>query len=227
VVWDKGSDSRLKETVTIFPETLREQAKSSQDNLKSAFNNYHMGKVIVKRDGGYLTISEIAYTSSRGNTFNRWDYMGNPYGPGFYSPYYYSPYYNPWNRNYGGGLANRYYSENIMVLSFDKDGNMQWSQVIPKSQFDDESDLLISHGMMNTGGELHFLFNLYERRTMMLNDQSISPEGKVTRYPTLRNLDKGYDFMARHARQVAGDEIIIPCMYRNNSLAFAKVTFAN
>jgi len=224
VVWDKSTDTRLKETVTIFNDELRAQAKSSDANLKMAFNDFFIKHVITKKDGGYLLVSESLYTTSRGNMFNRWDYMYNPsFGPGFYSPYYYSPYYNPWNRN-TGNYATRFHAENIMVLSFDKDGNLQWSNIIPKSQFDDETENLISHEVINTGGELHFLFNQYERRNMLLNDQSVSPEGRITRYPTLKNLDKGYDFMPRYGKQVSSRETIIPCLYRNY-LCFAKVDF--
>jgi hypothetical protein len=224
VVWDKATNTRMKETVAIFSDELRALAKSSDASLKMAFNDFFIKHIITKRDGGFLLISESLYTTSRGNMFNRWDYMYNPaFGPGLYSPYYYSPYYNPWNRNYGN-YATRFHAENIMILSFDKEGNIQWSNIIPKSQFDDETENLISHEMMNTGGELHFLFNQYERRNLLLNDQSISPEGKITRYPTLKNLDKGYDFMPRYGKQVSSWETIIPCLYRNY-LCFAKVDF--
>ncbi|MHA4812438.1 hypothetical protein ACX0G9_30375 [Flavitalea flava] len=225
VVWDKATDSRVKETVTIFNEELRALAKSSDASIRMAFNDFFIKHIITKKDGGYLMVTESLYTTSRGNMFNRWDYMYNPmYSPGgFYSPYYYSPYYNPWNRNYGN-YATRYHAENIMVLSFDKDGNLDWSGIIPKSQFDDETENLISHMVMNTGGELHFLFSQYERRNLLLNDQSIAPDGKVTRYPTLKNLDKGYDFMPRYGKQVSSWEAVIPCMYRNY-LCFAKVNF--
>ncbi|HMH22890.1 MAG TPA: hypothetical protein VK563_13985 [Puia sp.] len=224
VVWDKATDARIKESVTIFNDELRTVAKSSDANLKMAFNDFFIKQIITKKDGGYLMVSESNYTTSRGNMFNRWDYMsGSMYSPGMYYSPYYSPFYNPWNRNYGN-YATRYHAENIMVLSFDKDGNLEWSNIIPKSQFDDETENLISYDVMNTGGELHFLFNQYERRNMLLNDQSISPDGKITRYPTLKNLDKGYDFMPRYGRQVSSWQTIVPCMYRNY-LCFAKIDF--
>lgn len=225
VVWDKNTDSRIGEKVTIFNDELRAQAKSTDANLRMAFNDFFIKHVITKRDGGYLLVSESLYTTSRGNMFNRWDYMYNPaFGPGgFYSPYYYSPYYNPWSRNYGN-FATRFHAENILVLSFDATGELQWSAVIPKSQFNDENEFSISHELVNTGGELHFLFNVYERRNELLNDESISPEGRVTRYPTLKNLDRGYEFMPRYGKQVSSWESIIPCMYRNY-LCFAKVEF--
>ena len=224
VFWDKATNSRVEEKVTVFTDELRALAKSTDATVKTAFNDFFIKHVITKKDGGYLLVAESQYTSSRGSMFNRWDYM-NPaygYGPGFYSPYY-SPYYSPWNRNYGP-YSTRFHAENIMVLSYDKESNLQWSNIIPKSQFDDETDNLISTEMVNTGGELHFLFNLYERRNMLLNDQSVSPEGRVTRYPTLHNLDRGYDFMPRYGKQVSAWESVIPCLYRNY-LCFAKVEF--
>jgi hypothetical protein len=83
---------------------------------------------------------------------------------------------------------------------------------------------MISFQLINTGGELHFLYNQYEGRNLLLNDQSIAPDGKITRYPTLKNLDKGYEFMPRHGRQISSKQILIPCLYRNY-LCFAKVDF--
>src|SRR6266700_2409336 len=210
-----------------FNDELRHQAKSQDANQRLAFNDYFIKNIIIRKDGGFLMVAESMYTTSRGSAFNRWDYMygNNPW----LSPmdYYYSPYYNPWlspwNR-YGASQATRYSSENIMILSFDKRDSLEWSNVIPKSQYDDESDALISHQIMNTGGELHFLFNAYERRTMLLNDQSIDASGKVNRHPTLKNLDRGIDFMPRLGKQVSAYSMIMPCQYRNY-LTFAKLDF--
>jgi hypothetical protein len=224
-VWDKATDNKFKETLTVFNDELRNLAKSSQSNMKMAFNDYFIKNIIIKKDGGYLLVSECDFTTSRGVPFNRWDYM---YGYNSLSPLdYYSPYYNPYNpyNRYGSPYnANRYNSENILVLSFDKDGNLEWSNIVPKNQYDDETDNLISHHMMNTGGELHFLYNQYERRMLLLSDQSIAPDGKLTRYPTFRNLDKGYDFMPRFGKQVSARQIVIPCFYRSY-LCFAKIDF--
>jgi hypothetical protein len=224
VLWDKATNARLQEHTTVFTDELRAMAKSTDATVKTAFNDFYIKHIITKRDGGYLLVSESLYTTSRGSMYNRWDnpYYGG-YG-GYYNPYGpYGGYGGPWGRT-PGGYATRYHAENLMVLSYDKEGNLQWSNIIPKSQFDDESESLISHELINTGGELHFLFNLYERRNMLLNDQSISPEGRITRYPTLHNLDRGYDFMPRYGKQVSSWESIIPCLYRNY-LCFAKVDF--
>jgi hypothetical protein len=226
--WDKASHSLHKENFIVFPDELRSLAKSSDANVRMAFNDYFINNIITKKDGGFLLIGESQYTTSRAGAFNRWDYMrwNNPWvSPADY--YYYSPMYNsfysPYNR-FSTSAPTRYHAENIMILSFDKDGKVSWTNVIPKSQFDDESDNLISHQIMNTGGELHFLFNQYERKNLLLSDQSVGPDGKITRYPTLKNLDRGYEFMPRHGKQVSAWEMVVPCMYRNY-LCFAKVEF--
>ena len=76
--------------------------------------------------------------------------------------------------------------------------------------------------MINTGDQVHFLFNVQEKRQTVFSDQTISPDGQIAHNGTLKNLDKGYDFMPRHAKQVGARQIIVPCMYRNY-VCFAKV----
>ena len=110
------------------------------------------------------------------------------------------------------------------MLSFDNKENLQWSNVITKSQYDDESDALVSYELMNTGGQLHFLFNLYERRTLLLNDHSIGADGKITRHPTLKNLERGVEFMPHYGKQISTHQTVVPCLSRNY-LTFAKIEF--
>ena len=229
LAWDKDKNIKLADKVTTFNEDLRSVAKSSEANRRMAFNDYFIKNIVTRKDGGFLVIGESLYSSSRGNTYNRWNYnsFGNPWmSPldySYWSPMYSSPWYMPWNR-YGNIGATRYYAENIMVLSFSKDAALEWSNVIDKSQYDDETDNMISFQTMNTGSELHFLYNQLERRIPLLHDQSIGPDGKVIRSPTLKNLDKGYEFMPRFGKQVSARQIIIPCLYRNY-LCFAKIDF--
>ncbi|MEJ7768037.1 MAG: hypothetical protein WKF89_09510 [Chitinophagaceae bacterium] len=227
--WDKDRNVKLNDSLIVFNDELRSMAKSSEANKRMAFNDYFIKNIITRKDGGYLVIGESLYSTSRGNTYNRWNYQnwGNPWiSPMdyyYWSPMYNSPWYMPWNR-YGNVGLTRYYAENIMVLSFNKDGGLEWSNIIDKTQFDDETDNMISFQAMNTGTEIHFLFNQFERRTLLLHDQSLDPEGKIIRNPTLKNLDKGYEFMPRFAKQVSARQIIIPCLYRNY-LCFAKIDF--
>ncbi len=224
VIWDKTTDEKLKETVTILSEDLRNLAKSSESNNKMAFDDFFIKHIIVKKDGGYVIVSESEFVTSRGTSFNRSDYLYGGAPLDYYSPYnnYYNP-YSPYN-HYGMGQMSRFSAEDILILSFDKNSNLEWSNVITKSQFDDENDLQISFKMVNTGGEVHFLYNESEKRTSLLTDQSDSSDGKITHYPTFHNLDKGYEFLPRHGKQISSNQIVIPCIYKNY-LCFAKVDF--
>ena len=140
----------------------------------------------------------------------------------YYSPYYYNSYW--WNSRAGEPGNVRYQADNIVVMSFDKNGKLEWNNVISKEQFDDQTDDLISYQIMNTGGQLHVLFNNLEKRIQLLNDFSITPDGKINRSPTLKNLDKGYEFMPKYAKQVSARQIIVPCLYRNY-ICFAKIEY--
>ncbi len=226
-LWDKSQMKEILNANTSFSEDLKADAKG-EGNSKAAFNDFFLKNIILRKDGGFIVVAESAYTSSRGNTMSRWDYL---YGSPYWSP---TDYYNwrspmgsyPWGYN---GVNNpnaltRYYADNVAVISFEPNGRMEWSNMIRKSQFDDNTDNFIGFGLMNTGDQLHFIFNIQEKRNLILSDQSITPGGQVERNPTFKNLDKGYDFMPRHAKQIGQRQAIVPCQYRGFT-CFAKIEF--
>ena len=224
-IWDKTAGKVALEDTTVFSEELRREAKGDA-NVKMAFNDYFIRNIIPRKDGGFIIGSEAYYTSSRFNSWNRWDYLyGSPYmsSPG---SYYYSPYYNNfwWNNRFNNNQQVRYHSDNIAVLSFNKEAKLEWANVMGKEQFDDQSDDMLSYQLMNTGGQLHFLFNKNEKRNLLLNDYSMSPDGQLIRNPTLKNLDRGYEFMPKYGKQISARQMIIPCGYRNY-ICFAKIDY--
>lgn len=226
-VWDKFQNKELATMNTIFTDDFRADARS-EGNIKSAFNDFFLKNIILKKDGGFFIAAEAAYSTSRGNTLSRWDYL---YGSPYFSPLDYYSYntplgFYPWGRYNAFNSSNvtRFFADNVVVLSFDAAGKMEWSNVIRKSQYDDNSDNFIGYGILNTGDKAHFLFNIQEKRSMVLTDQSLSPDGQIDRNPTFKNLDKGYDFMPRHAKQVGARQLIVPCQFRG-STCFAKVEF--
>jgi hypothetical protein len=225
--WDKGTRQPHFEKTYEFSEEFRKEARGDA-SIRMAFNDYFVKDIITRKDGGYIIATEAYYTSSRFNNWNRWDYLyGSPYMSSFNNSYYYSPYYSNyyWRTRSGSNQAMRYHADNIAVLSFDGLGNAEWNNVVGKTQYDDETDDLLSYQMMNTGGEVHFLFNQQERRTNLLSDYSITPTGVMTRNPTLKNLDKGYEFMPKYAKQISAKQMIVPCLYRNY-ICFAKIDYS-
>jgi hypothetical protein len=226
-VWDEGNKKLGSQYFAEFNDSIRAIAKTEGSN-KVALNDFFIRDVILKKDGGYILTAEDYYTQSRSSPWNRYDYLYGGY-PSFYSPYYYN-YYSPYSYGYYGrpGYYNnsqaRYYYNNILILNMDNTGKLEWSNVIHKSQYDDDNDNFLSYVIMLTGGKLHFLFNELERRNQLLNDQTVSASGDVTRNPPLKNLDRGYQFMPRYAKQVSASQIIVPCVYRNY-ICFAKIEY--
>ncbi len=229
-VWSPIKNSSISSKYITFSEDLRAQAKSKDDNSKMAFDDNFIQSIIMRKDGGFIIVSESATSTTHGNPFNHWDYLyGDPFAmPGDYYYYNYSPYsyYYPWYLNSPNYLNNatRYFADNITVFSFDSSINSEWSTVVHKSQFDDNTDNFLGFTILNTGQELHFLFNQLLKRQNLLTDQSVTPDGQLHLMPTLHNLDNGFEFMPRFAKQTDAQEVVFPCNYRN-SICFAKVDF--
>lgn len=224
-IWDKATAQAIIEDTMSFNDELRREAKGNS-TAKMAFNDFFIRNIVTRRDGGFVIASESYYTTSRGSSWNRWNnYMYSPYMR-TYDYYYYSPYYSNsfWGNRWYDNQNVRYQADNIVVLAFNKEGQKEWSSVIAKEQFDDQTDDLLSYKVMNTGEQVHVLFNNLEKRMQLLNDFTITPDGKITRNPTLKGLDKGYEFMPKYGKQVSSKQLIIPCIYRNY-LCFAKLEY--
>ncbi|MCY7309433.1 MAG: hypothetical protein LH619_01525 [Chitinophagaceae bacterium] len=225
--WDKTKAQPYFESTNPFSEELRKEARGDA-SIKTAFNDYFIRNIITRKDGGFIIGSEAYFTTSRFNNWNRWDYLyGSPFMSSFNNSNYYSPYYSNsfWGSRMNNNQSVRYHADNITVLSFDDKGKLEWNNVMGKTQYDDETDDLLSYQLMNTGGQVHFLFNQQERRNNLLSDYSISPDGQMNRNPTLKNLDKGYLFMPKYGKQVSSRQMIVPCLYRNY-ICFAKIEYS-
>jgi hypothetical protein len=225
-VWDNATASVSASAFINFTDSLRAEAKGDEQ-MRRAFNDYFIRQIIVKKDGGFLLIAESYATQTRGgNSFNRYDYFNRGT---FLSPldyYSYSPsgllFYRPWN-SFDARQNIRYFYNNVMALSLDKNAILNWASVIQKEQYDDDNDNYLSFFTMNAGAEIHFLFNGDSKNQLVAN-HSIGPSGKITRNATLKSMEKGYQFMPKFAKQVGVKQVIIPCTYRS-SVCFAKVDF--
>lgn len=207
-------------------DSIRDEAKQ-EGQLRFALDNFFIRQVVIKKDGGYILIAEDYSTEVRSNTsgfnsMNRWD--NNPYYYSTNSYYYYNRYYGyyrPMSSFYNQQQSTRYYYNNILIIDINKYGREGWTRIIHKDQFDDDNDNFLSYSTMTSGGEIHFLFNT-NRKNQIIADNSITPSGEMRRNPTLKSMEKGYEFMPRLSKQITTKQIIVPCSYRGN-ICFAKV----
>lgn len=226
-VWDARADSAYTSIFTKLGDSLKDIAKV-KGNLKVALNNFFIKNILLKKDGSCLIAAEDYSSQSSGNNgWNRWDYL---YGSPFLNPYdyyYYSPsfggYYRPYNR-FSNMQTTRYYYDNILLLDVSKNGEVRWAKVINKEQYADDTDNYLSFSTFITESEIHFLFNLIEKRDKLLTDNTISSNGTIKRNPTLRSIERGYEFMPKLSKQVGAHTIVVPCTFRNQ-ICFAKIDF--
>lgn len=230
MLWDVQADSAIVKAFNPFSDSLRIDAKTGVQ-LKNAFNDFFIRQVIVKKDGGFILIAEDYSTQVRnngfGNGWNRWDYLNSPFlSP--YDYYLYSPsynwYYRPLNTFGSGMQSTRFFYDKVVIVSMDSGGNIDWTNVVHKDQFEDDNDNYLSYGTMTAAGELHFFFNEQERRNKVVSWQSLTPGGNLRRNATLKADGKGYLFMPRFLKQTGARQMVVPCTYRGN-ICFAKVDF--
>jgi hypothetical protein len=170
------------------------------------FDNLQVRQLIVKSDGGFVQVSEIAYITSRSNY--------TP-GLGYYS--YYSPYMST--------MVHEYHYEDIMALSYDKDGVRQWTSFIPKEQYSQEDGgVFSSYALLNTGGTIAFLYNDFNSARSRIQLATLEPDGKTEIHPFTAEGNDYPDWLPRSGKQVAGRVLIVPCFHKKQ-LCFAKVTF--
>lgn len=223
-IWDPVADSAASSRFIPLDDSIRVLAKK-QGNLRSSLDDFFIRNIILKKNGGFWVIAEeYSSQTTGGGQWNRWDYLDfSPY----YNPYFYTPYYGGFYRpfnSFNNQQTVRYYYDNILVLSMDKSGEMEWSTVIPKSQDDDDNDNHLSFSSFVFNGEVHFLYNVQSKRDWLLSDNSISSSGTTKRNPTVKSSESGFDFLPRFAKQVGSKTFIIPCVFRNY-ICFAKVEF--
>lgn len=230
---DAPSMDTLKSVFNAFPDSIRDKASTSV-MFRAAFDDYVLRQAIMKKDGGFLLATEDLSMQTRSGNGN-WTRSGYLYNSPSYSAndYYISnPSYN-YYRGYNGYYNNyynnswqtvRYYCDNVLFISVDKNMNIEWNTILPKSQADDDTENYLSFTAMNIGGEIHILYNETERSKQIVNNQSILPGGEIKRYATLKSREAGYEFMPRFSKQVGYREILMPCVYRTN-IAFARISF--
>ncbi|NDE09861.1 MAG: hypothetical protein EBZ95_04750 [Chitinophagia bacterium] len=227
-VWDLKGDTTFSTVFTRLDASVRDIAKL-KGNSKYALNDFFIRNVILKRDGSFLLAAEDYSTQTTGNNmgWNRWDYLyGSPF-IGSYNSYYYNRSYGGFYRPYSSfnnSQTTRYYYNNILLLDINLSGNVVADKVITKDQFADDNDNYLSFSTFIAGSEIHFLYNLTEKRDKFLTDNTLTASGEMIRNPALRTVERGFEFMPKLSKQIGARQIIVPCSYRSQ-ICFAKIEF--
>ncbi len=187
-----------------FDQTLVSAAGARRRN--HAFDNYEVKQLIIKNDGGFVLVSEVHFITTR-----------NTYNPGFGYYSYYSPAMS--------SLVHEYHYNDIMALSYNKEGERQWSAFIPKDQYSQEDGgVFSSFALLNTGGTLAFLFNDFNSAHSRIQLATLDAEGKTDIHSFTAEGNDYPDWLPKSGKQVAARVLIVPCFHKKQ-ICFAKVVF--
>ncbi len=219
------ADSLSTSNFNLFSDAIRD-GLNGEGNSNDNLDDLKPQNIILKKDGGFLLISESVYTQTRStdNILNK-NFYYNGF-PNSYDYYGYNSYGNAnryWN-NYNQNEIKRYFYNDIVVANIDSSLHMNWNNIIHKKQYDVDNDNFISYAILNSGREVHFLFIEKDNKKDIISNNSIFSTGELKRYPTLKSNENGYEFMQKLGKQVGIDQMLIPYVYFGN-IGFAKIDF--
>ena len=202
--YDIANNTYLSRKFIPFDQDIINAAGSRRRN--HAFDNYNVRQLVVKNDGGFVLVSEVIYITTRSN-----------YMPGFGYYSFYSPYMT--------NMVHEYHYNDIMALSYNKDGTREWSSFIPKEQYSQEDGgVFSSYALLNTGGTLAFLFNDFNATHSRIQLATLNSGGKSEIHSFTAEGNDYPDWLPRYGKQVAGRILIVPCFHKKQ-ICFAKVVF--
>lgn len=198
-----GGTFQTRKMIPFDPELIKIAGSRRRNH---AFDNYEVKQLIVKNDGGFVLVSEIHFITTRSN------YLP---GMGYYS--FYSPAMTT--------MVREYHYNDIMALSYNKDGARDWVAYIPKEQYSQEDGgVFSSYALLNTGGTLAFLYNDFNPTHSRIQLATVESGGKTeTRSFTAEGNDYP-DWLPRFGKQVAARALVVPCFHKKQ-ICFAKVVF--
>lgn len=203
--YDLADSSYKNRRVLAFDDRLRNA--TGERNLKRAFNNFVIRNMIIKKDGGFVLVSEEFSMSMRSNM---------PGWGGYYS-FYYGPFMSQTIREYQ-------YND-IFALSYNGSGSLEWHSFVRKSQYSQEDGgIFSSFALINTGGALGFLFNDFNTRISRIQLATLDAEGRTDMHSLAAGTENDPDWLPRSGKQTGLKEMVIPCLKRRQ-ISFAKIVF--
>lgn len=195
------------EVQKYIPFDAQLRASGGLNDRNNAFDNYMVKQLIVKNDGGFVMVSEMTYVTSRSS-----------YAPGIG---YYSNFYSPYNTT----TVREYHYNDIMSISYDKNGTREWTSVIPKEQYSQEDGgIFSSYLLLNTGGSIGFLYNDFNSRRSRIQFSIVDEAGQTRTNSFAMEGKDAPDWLPKKGKQVGGRTLIIPCLHKRQ-ICFAKVVF--
>ncbi len=187
---------------TAYDEELLKNLLGKEVQNPHTVKEVSIQDVILRRDGGILLVAELnkKFTRQNASRFN------NAY------------------RDYASFQVDYYY-EDIMVISLHPNGQIHWNKVLHKYQYSQDDDAIFSsYFLLKTKSSLRFLYNDEIKSENNVNEYIVIGNGQYERQNLFSTAGEEIRLRLKDARQVAGNEIIIPSEYRLE-LRLVKLTY--
>jgi len=185
----------------FFPEEMLTDVSLNTKKRVEGLQNYLLNDVIQRRDGGYLFVMEANKEFYRASN----------------------------SRNFRGGSYRNsvtdYYTEDIVLLSIDPNGELQWNTVLPKKQFSqDDEGVYSSFFIFKTPSKLHFVYNDEIKNNNTVSEYVVNPAGRFERNSVLSTAYQKLKLRIRNAMQVSSSAFLM-LSERNNRINIVKIEY--
>jgi hypothetical protein len=200
---DMSSGAVMEANHQAFSDELRSSITSMLDKTSRFTPAYQVTKIVPRMDGGALIVGEYY-----DKTIENYDYTN-------YDPYY------------GYRTSTRqlefYEYNDILLLSVDATGAMDWSNIIRKKQQSKEDrGVSSSFGLLNSQRFMYFIFNEDITQNSNVLMYALSADGTLDRQSLFNPSKQEVELRPASGKQIAYDEVVIPSIYKRN-LAFIKI----
>ena len=193
----------IKKGYTPFTSDFIQELTGRPTNDKAKLYTFTIRKCVLRNDGGSLILAESFIRDTRETPVQ----IG--FQPGFGN--YHTSYVFQFN--------------DILAFSINPQGVMEWHSVMRKKQSsEDDNGVYSSFLTINEKDRLRFLYLDDISTAGILNQYTLTSDGKSDRKAVLNQEDKEVMLLPKSGRQVAPNEAIIPS-YINGILRLVRITY--
>ena len=203
--YNPATGTLIKTGQTPFTSDFIQELTGRPAKDKAKLYTFTIRRSILRNDGGSLILAESFIRDTR----------EVPVQLGF------QPGYNPSNYR----TTYIYQFNDIIAFSINANAEMEWHSVLRKKQSsDDDNGVYSSFLTVNEKDRLRFLYLDEISAAGVLNQYTLTSDGKSDRKAVLNQEDKDVMLLPKSGRQVAPNEAVIPS-YVNGLLRLVKITY--
>ncbi len=201
--WTAGINSDLELEYLIekpFELSLLRSVYGQQNKVKKSIDGLRIKTVVPRSDGGFTVLSEIFKTYSRRPTF-------------------------PVGGNASGGAWVDYFVEDIIVMSYDGQGDLAWSDVLHKKQFSqDDGGIYSSFFVMENPSSIRLIYNDEIKKENTVSEYVISTTGSAERNSLFTTDSEELQLRFVDGMQISANQIVIPSE-RQGRVSLVRISY--